>query len=74
MKNKVIQHIKDLGYDYKLSGKLGNCIDDISLIYYVRNNDFCYLDANVPHLVKNKKDLTYYVLLILMRVILKYLI
>ena len=58
MKNHIIQYIKNLGYDYKLSGKLNNCIDDISLIYYVRDNDLCYLDANVPHLVKDKKNIT----------------
>lgn len=58
MRNKIIQHIKDLGYDYKLSGIPNLYIDDISLIYYVRDNDLCYLDGNVPHLVKDKKDIT----------------
>jgi len=58
MRNSVIQYIKDLGYEYKISGKLHLDILDISLIYYTRKNDLCYLDANVPHLVKDKKDIT----------------
>ena len=58
MKNKILQHIKDLGFGYILKGKNDVPINDISLIYYVRENDICYLDANVPHLVKDKKNLT----------------
>ena len=58
MKHNVIQHIKDLGYEYELSGSTDISIDGISLIYYVRENDLCYLDGNVPHLVADKKNIT----------------
>jgi UDP-3-O-[3-hydroxymyristoyl] glucosamine N-acyltransferase len=58
MRHNIIQHIEDLGYEYKLSGLLNIQIDDISLIFYARENDLCYLDTDVPHLIKGKKNIT----------------
>tara|TARA_R110001592_G_scaffold45806_1_gene146203 strand:- start:386 stop:1264 length:879 start_codon:yes stop_codon:yes gene_type:complete len=57
MKNKVLKYIKELEYEYKLSG-INVPISDISLIHFARENDLCYLDANVPRLVKDKQNIT----------------
>jgi len=58
MKNSIIKLIKDLGFSFTLSGKPDCIIKDISLIHFVREYDLCYLDANIPQLVKDKTNIT----------------
>ena len=58
MKNSIIKLIKDLGFGFTLSGKPDCIIKDISLIHFVREYDLCYLDANIPQLVKDKTNIT----------------
>jgi len=58
IRHNIIQGIEDLGYEYELSGLLNIQIDNISLIFYAREYDLCYIDADVPHLVKGKKNIT----------------
>jgi len=59
MIKNIFLKIQQLDFNYNLVEPDDNFpVKDISLIHYAREYDICYLDKNLPHLVKDKKNIT----------------